>query len=87
MYSQVGLAGSVVERGIRGEALNVWVGGRRAARLPITPIGAGMTPFPFVLIFPQDAHERLLIEHLATLGCEVERSTTLTGFTPSYTIL
>ena len=80
MYGQVGLAGSVVERGVRSDAVNLWVGGRRAARLPITPTGARMTPFPFVLIFPQDAHERLLIEHLATLGCAVERSTTLTGF-------
>jgi 2-polyprenyl-6-methoxyphenol hydroxylase-like FAD-dependent oxidoreductase len=79
-YQQMGLAAAVVDRGVRADALNLWVGGRRAARVPIGPVGADMTPFPFVLIFPQDAHERLLIDHLETLGVRVERSTTLTGF-------
>ena len=78
-YQQMGLAAAVVDRGVRADALNLWVGGRRAARVPIGPVGADMTPFPFVLIFPQDAHERLLIERLATLGVHVERSTTLTA--------
>ena len=81
MYNQLGLAGPVIAGGVRAEALNVWVGGKRATRLPITPIGRGMTPFPFVLIFPQDAHERLLVDHLVTLGVRVERSVTVGGLT------
>src|SRR5262249_24582392 len=32
---------------------------------------------PYVLMYPQDAHERLLIERLSALGVEVERRTEL----------
>ena len=39
-----------------------------------------MSPFPFALDFPQDAHERLLIERLDALGVEVERRTELARF-------
>ena len=39
-----------------------------------------MTPFPFALVFPQDAHERLLIERLDALGVKVERRTELVRF-------
>ena len=81
MYDQLGLAAPTVAGGVKAEALNLWVGGTRATRLPIAPIGRGMTPFPFVLIFPQDAHERLLIDHLAMLGVLVERSVTLAALT------
>lgn len=81
MYNQLQLAAPTIAGGVRAEALNLWVGGKRATRLPITPIGRGMTPFPFVLIFPQDVHEQLLIDHLAILGIRVERSTTLAGLT------
>ena len=77
MYAQLQLAAPTIEHGVKAEALNLWVSGKCATRLPIAPIGRGMTPFPFVLIFPQDAHERMLIDHLAALGVQVERSTTL----------
>ena len=43
-------------------------------------MGAGLSPFPYALIFPQDEHERLLIERLAEAGVEVERETELLGF-------
>jgi 2-polyprenyl-6-methoxyphenol hydroxylase-like FAD-dependent oxidoreductase len=81
MYAQLGLAAPVVAAGVRAEALNLWVGRRRAAHVPIGPIGEGLTPFPFVLIYPQDAHERLLIAELARLGVSIERSTTLAAMT------
>ena len=43
-------------------------------------LGADATRFPFPLIFPQDAHERLLIEQLEGLGVRVERRTELLRF-------
>ena len=43
-------------------------------------MGKGLSPFPYMLIFPQDEHERLLIEHLAQAGVAVERQTELLGF-------
>jgi 2-polyprenyl-6-methoxyphenol hydroxylase-like FAD-dependent oxidoreductase len=42
-----------------------------------------LTPYAFALVFPQDAHERLLIERLGTLGVGVERQTELLRFTQS----
>src|SRR5713226_3529105 len=41
-------------------------------------MGAGLSPFPYALIFPQDEHERLLIDRLAEAG--VERQTELLDF-------
>ena len=54
--------------------------GTQVARLPLDRIGEGLTPFPFALVFPQDAHERLLIERLDALGVKVERRTELVRF-------
>ena len=79
-YRQVGMADAVVESGVKAAAVNLWVRGARAARLPLQDIGKNLTPFPFALIYPQDAHERLLIERLAALGVHVERRTELVRF-------
>jgi 2-polyprenyl-6-methoxyphenol hydroxylase-like FAD-dependent oxidoreductase len=76
-YRQLGMADSLVDGGVKVPAANVWFGGTQVARLPLTRIGEGLTPFPFALIFPQDAHERLLIEWLDALGVRVERRTRL----------
>jgi 2-polyprenyl-6-methoxyphenol hydroxylase-like FAD-dependent oxidoreductase len=43
-------------------------------------MGAGLSPFPYALIFPQDEHERLLIERLGAAGVQVERRTELLAF-------
>src|SRR5271169_5626586 len=53
LYRQVGLADTVVERGRKAVAANLWAAGRKVARLFFGDIGHGLSPFPFVLIFPQ----------------------------------
>ena len=58
----------------------VWLGGREAARVPFEEIVSDLTPYGFLHIFPQDEHERLLIERLHDLGVQVERSTELLGY-------
>ena len=60
-YSQIGLAEEVVQRGRKTIAANLWVAGKRAAHAVLGEMGVGLSPFPYVLIFPQDEHERLLI--------------------------
>jgi 2-polyprenyl-6-methoxyphenol hydroxylase-like FAD-dependent oxidoreductase len=80
LYSQLGMAGAVVDGGVKVPAANIWVQGTRLARLPVDRLGDGLTPFPFVLMFPQDVHERVLIERLESLGVQVERRTTLVRF-------
>ena len=79
-YSQIGLAETVVQRGRKTIAANLWVAGKRAARAVLGEMGVGLSPFPYALIFPQDEHERLLIEHLVEGGVQVERRTELTAF-------
>src|SRR5438445_8402670 len=64
LYRQVGLAGAVVEAGVKVAAANFWVGGVNAARVPLGRLGEGWSPFPYALTYPQDAHERLLIDRL-----------------------
>src|SRR5580658_5841950 len=81
LYRQLDLADAVVARGHKVPAVNLWVKGESAARLGFEVIGSGLTPYPFLKIFPQDQHERLLIERLEKLGISVERQTELVGFT------
>src|SRR5215475_14230866 len=80
LYRQVDLSAAVVEAGVQVAAANLWVGGARAARLPLGRMGEGLSPFPYALTYPQDAHERLLIERLDALGVTVERPTELLRF-------
>src|SRR5262249_21227839 len=80
LYRQVDLATAVVEAGVKVAAANLWVGGANAARLPLGRMGEGLSPFPYALTYPQDAHERFLIERLEALGVEVERRTALVRF-------
>jgi 2-polyprenyl-6-methoxyphenol hydroxylase-like FAD-dependent oxidoreductase len=79
-YRQLGLAEAAVERALRFTAVNLWRKGRKAARVVFGPIGEGLSPFPYMLILPQDEHERLLIEVLDEAGVQVERQTELLDF-------
>lgn len=56
--------------------------GRRQKRAALSfgAVGAHLTPYSFVLVYPQDRHERLLVERLGALGVEVERQTECLGF-------
>ncbi len=79
LYRQLDLTDEVLEHGHRVPGINLWVRGERAARVPFDTIAEGLTPYgPF--IFPQDQHERLLIERLAALGVRVERQVELVRF-------
>ncbi len=81
LYRQLDLTDAVIAEGHRVPAVNLWVQGEREARLAFENVGAGLTPYPFLHIFPQDRHERLLIARLETFGVHVERRTELIGFT------
>jgi 2-polyprenyl-6-methoxyphenol hydroxylase-like FAD-dependent oxidoreductase len=85
LYRQLDLTEAIVARGHKVPAVNLWVKGEAAARLSFESIGSGLTPYPFLNIFPQDQHERLLIERLQALGVAVERRTELIGFAQAET--
>jgi 2-polyprenyl-6-methoxyphenol hydroxylase-like FAD-dependent oxidoreductase len=80
LYRQLDLTDAVITEGHRVPAVNLWVQGEREARLAFENIGSGMTPYPFLHIFPQDEHERLLIGRLEASGIRVERRTELIAF-------
>ncbi len=81
LYQQVGFADDVVNDGVKILGLNVWARGKKAARMPLGEIGKGISPFSFALVYPQDAHEKLLIGKLAELGVQVEREVELVSLT------
>src|SRR6516162_2166785 len=81
LYRQLDLTDAVVKRGHKVPAVNLWVKGEPATRLPFERIGSDLTPYPFLHIFPQDQLERLLIDRLEAVGVSVERRTELVGFT------
>ncbi|GGA30416.1 FAD-dependent monooxygenase [Dyella nitratireducens] len=80
LYRQLDLADAVIANGHKVPAVNLWVKGERKARVMFETIGSDLTPFPFLHIFPQDQHERLLIERLEQLGVSVQRETELLRF-------
>ena len=67
----------MVAQGRKTIGVNMWVAGKRAAHAVFGEMGEGLSPFPYALIFPQDEHERLLIERLGEAGIQVERRTEL----------
>ena len=80
LYRQLDLTDAVVAMGHCTPAANFWIGGERKAHISLDGIGKGATPYPFLHIFPQDEHEKLLIGRLEALGVRVERQTELLNF-------
>jgi 2-polyprenyl-6-methoxyphenol hydroxylase-like FAD-dependent oxidoreductase len=79
-YGQLGFANMVVEQGRWASKANIWVNGKPAARVDFTGMGTGLSPYPYPLIYPQDEHERLLVERLKDVGVAVERNTEMLSF-------
>src|ERR1700739_288633 len=80
LYRQLDLTDALFQGGHKVPAGHLWVKGEPAARLPFERIGSDLTPYPFLHIFPQDQHERLLIERLEALGVSIGRPTGLGSF-------
>ncbi len=82
-YNQLGIAQQVLERGRKFDAVNLWGAGKRVATASLGDMGEGLSPFLFAVIFPQDEHERLLIDWLDKAHVHVERQTELLQFEQS----
>lgn len=76
-YRQLGFADEVVDKGIKIENIHWRVHGHLVSEVSLKDFGEGLSPYPFVLSFPQDDHERLLLEHLTAAGISVEWETEL----------
>ncbi len=80
-YRQLGIADDVIRGGFRLDRLHLRNLSREIATVPLGNVGKGISPYPFALSFPQDDHERLLIDRLRAAGHGVEWQTELTGVT------
>ncbi|HQR38718.1 MAG TPA: FAD-dependent monooxygenase [Blastocatellia bacterium] len=79
-YRQLGFADQVVRLGIKMNRIHLREGAREVARIDFGDFGGTVSPYPFVLSFPQDDHERLLVAELANAGVHVEWGTELVSF-------
>ena len=80
-YRQLGFADAIVAGGTEITGIQLHEGGAERAHITLRDIGAGLSPYPFILDFPQDEHERFLVARLAETGVAVQRSTSLVSFT------
>src|SRR5215469_2305988 len=80
LYRQLDLTEAVIQNGHKVPAVNLWVKGEKKVYLDFATVGEDLTPYPFLHIFPQDEHERLLIARLERLGVAVERKTCLLSY-------
>src|SRR2546423_4884802 len=76
-YQQIGIAEEVVNAGFKQESVRLRSGGRERARFNFSNMGKGLSPFPYVLSYPQDDHEKLLGKFLKSSGIQIEWNTTL----------
>jgi hypothetical protein len=73
-------ARAVAPGNVGGFAARLWLRGEPKASVSFEEVGADLIHYPFLQIFPQDEHERLLVATLAGLGVSVERSPELLGY-------
>jgi 2-polyprenyl-6-methoxyphenol hydroxylase-like FAD-dependent oxidoreductase len=76
LFEQHRLVDPILELGHRLRAANLYSNGTRLARLDFDPLH---TRYPYLLCLEQSATERVLTEHLATLGVRIERGVELVG--------
>ena len=84
-YDQYGFGSEVVEQGVVAETAHVREGkspggNREVLSFSFKEMGAGLSPYPFALAYPQDDHERFLIQKLRDVSCEVEWGAKLADF-------
>ena len=80
LYRKLDLAVAAVERTHKVPAINFWARGKREVRIPFEEVGAARTRYPYLKIFPQGEHERLLVARLEAEGVSVERPTELVEY-------
>src|SRR5438128_11005105 len=79
IYSHLGIVERALELGKRATGANIWVQGRRAARVPLGDIGRDLSPYPSLLIVGQTDNERLLGDALRARGTAVQWDTEHVG--------
>jgi 2-polyprenyl-6-methoxyphenol hydroxylase-like FAD-dependent oxidoreductase len=79
-YHQLGIAEEVVKKGVEIKGASLFVSGKRKGHVPFSNLKASMSPYQFMLGYPQDEQEQMLEDQLSALGIKVERNAELTSF-------
>jgi 2-polyprenyl-6-methoxyphenol hydroxylase-like FAD-dependent oxidoreductase len=80
LYEQIDLAGKLIDEGRITRRVRLIEGGEARAEVPLTSLGQGISPYPFLLIVEQGKHEHLLYEFIKAHARDVLWQTTLSGF-------
>jgi 2-polyprenyl-6-methoxyphenol hydroxylase-like FAD-dependent oxidoreductase len=81
IYDQMGLAQTAIERGAVAKMVRLMEGGEVRGELDFSNVGAGMSPFPYLLVLEQSENERLMYEYLLAHGRDVDWQTSLDQLT------
>jgi len=80
LYQQIELAQKLIDEGQITRSVRLLEGGEARAEVPLTKLGEGMSPYPYLLIVEQGKHEHLLYEFIKAHGRDVKWETTLSEF-------
>jgi 2-polyprenyl-6-methoxyphenol hydroxylase-like FAD-dependent oxidoreductase len=78
LMDRAGVSDALVEAGLRANGARMFAGGRQLGELAFDDLPSA---HPYVLLITQDETERVLEEHLASLGVMVERGVEFADFT------
>ena len=81
IYQQLDLAQRLIDEGNITRRVRLLVGGEERARVELSNLGAGMSPYPFLLIVEQGKHEAMLHRFINDAGKHVAWKTELESFT------
>jgi 2-polyprenyl-6-methoxyphenol hydroxylase-like FAD-dependent oxidoreductase len=81
VFDQLGLGEEVRRQGWAFETLKIYARGQERANLRLGGLASDLTPHPTLFSLSQDRNEAILVDHLHTLGVQVDWQTEVTGCT------
>lgn len=78
-YSQMGFADKLLENGLKITKAKIINDGNVQDFIDFSTVDVN-TPFPFMLVYPQEIHEHLLVKELESVGIHIEREVELIDF-------
>ncbi|QQL49454.1 FAD-dependent monooxygenase [Mucilaginibacter ginkgonis] len=78
IYRQMGIVDEVLKGGRPSRGLRFFFDGNEQGTFPITDSGAGLTPYPYLFMYPQSRNEKDMLNYLTQNALPVYWNTTLT---------
>jgi 2-polyprenyl-6-methoxyphenol hydroxylase-like FAD-dependent oxidoreductase len=85
IYEQINLAQSLIAEGAIAQKARLIVGGETRGEIEFGEIGAGLSPYPFILLVEQGRHEKILYDFIKARGADVRWQTELESFSQDET--